>query len=81
MKHFFEQVGKVKDARIVTDKHSKRSKGYLFFLIIRVGYVEFYSETSVDKAIMLTGQKLAGIPVIVQRSEAEKNRIAEQNSS
>lgn len=46
-----------------------------------VGYVEFYEESSVDKAILLTGQKLLGIPVIVQRSEAEKNRIAEQNAA
>lgn len=73
LREFFEQAGRVKDARIVTDKHSRRSKG--------VGYVEFYEESSVDKAILLTGQKLLGIPVIVQRSEAEKNRIAEQNAA
>jgi len=69
---FFSQAGRVKDARIVTDKNTRRSKG--------VGYIEFYKEESVEKAIMLTGQKLLGIPVIVQRSEAEKNRIAEQNA-
>lgn len=45
---------------------SKRSKG--------VGYVEFESEDSVQKAIQLTGRQLAGIPIIVQLTEAEKNR-------
>lgn len=40
----------------------------------RVGYVEFRSEDSVTAALQLTGQKLLGIPVIVQMTEAEKNR-------
>jgi len=39
-----------------------------------VGYVEFKSEESVPAALQLTGQKLLGIPVIVQPTEAEKNR-------
>ena len=41
-----------------------------------VGYVEFKDEESVQKAIQLTGQKLAGIPIIAQLTEAEKNRQA-----
>lgn len=40
----------------------------------RVGYVEFKAEDSVTAALQLTGQKLLGIPVIVQLTEAEKNR-------
>ena len=40
----------------------------------RVGYVEFKDEESVTQALQLTGQKLLGIPVIVQHTEAEKNR-------
>lgn len=42
----------------------------------RVGYVEFKNEESVTQALQLTGQKLLGIPVIVQVTEAEKNRQA-----
>jgi RNA-binding protein 23/39 len=38
--------------------------------------VEFYDEFSVKNALSMTGQKLLGIPVIVQLTEAEKNRIA-----
>ncbi|KAJ8191126.1 hypothetical protein LV157_003709 [Aspergillus fumigatus] len=65
---FFEKVGPVKEAQIVKDRVSGRSKG--------VGYVEFKSEESVAPAIQLTGQKLLGIPIIAQLTEAEKNRQA-----
>jgi len=40
----------------------------------RVGYVEFKSEETVPLALQLTGQKLLGIPIIAQLTEAEKNR-------
>ncbi|KAI0555897.1 hypothetical protein F4679DRAFT_569563 [Xylaria curta] len=66
LKEFFEKVGPVNEAQIVKDRISGRSKG--------VGYVEFKSENSVTAALQLTGQKLLGIPVIVQLTEAEKNR-------
>ncbi|KAF2716091.1 splicing factor, CC1-like protein [Polychaeton citri CBS 116435] len=65
---FFQAVGEVKEAQIVKDRVSGRSKG--------VGYVEFKDEDSVQKAIQLTGQKLMGIPIIAQLTEAEKNRQA-----
>lgn len=41
-----------------------------------MGYVEFKDEESVPLAIQLTGQKLLGIPIIAQLTEAEKNRQA-----
>jgi RNA-binding protein 39 len=44
----------------------------------RVGYVEFYEEASVQNALAMSGQKLLGIPVQVQVTEAEKNRLAMQ---
>ncbi|KAM3524948.1 hypothetical protein NHJ13051_004249 [Beauveria bassiana] len=68
LKEFFEKVGPVTEAQIVKDRISGRSKG--------VGYVEFKDEDSVATALQLTGQKLLGIPVIVQVTEAEKNRQA-----
>lgn len=70
LKEFCEQAGKVRDARIVYDKISKRSKG--------VAYVEFYEEESVPLAVALTGKKLLGIPIIVELTETEKNRLAEE---
>ncbi|KAF2843742.1 splicing factor, CC1-like protein [Patellaria atrata CBS 101060] len=68
---FFEKVGPVKEAQIVKDRVSGRSKG--------VGYVEFKDESSVAQALELTGQKLLGIPIIAQLTEAEKNRQARSN--
>lgn len=65
---FFEKIGPVQEAQIVKDRVSGRSKG--------VGYVEFKQEESVPLAIQLTGQKLLGIPIIAQLTEAEKNRQA-----
>ncbi|ODQ63347.1 splicing factor, CC1-like protein [Nadsonia fulvescens var. elongata DSM 6958] len=62
------QVGDVCDASIVRDKVTNRSKG--------VAYVEFAQMESVARAIQLTGNKLLGIPVIVQHTESEKNRLA-----
>jgi RNA-binding protein 23/39 len=41
-----------------------------------VGYVEFRNPGSVSEAISMTGQRLLGLPVIVQITEAEKNRQA-----
>lgn len=66
---FFEnQVGKVRDARVIVDRVSRRSKG--------VAYVEFFELEDVKKAIGLTGTKLLGIPLLVQYTEAERNRQA-----
>ncbi|KAF9325400.1 hypothetical protein BG006_011125 [Podila minutissima] len=63
----------VRAARIIEDRNTGRSKG--------VGYVEFYDEESVIKAIALTGQKILGIPVIAKHTESEKNRLALQAAS
>jgi CC1-like splicing factor len=66
---FFEHgAGKVRDARVIVDRISKRSKG--------VGYVEFVDLESVAKALAMSETKLLGIPIIVQYTEAEKNRQA-----
>ncbi|KAI7866205.1 hypothetical protein BDF14DRAFT_1728935 [Spinellus fusiger] len=70
LEDFFAQAGRVRDAKIIFDRHSGRSKG--------VGYVEFYEEDSVQSALAMSGQKLLGIPVVVQLTEAEKNRLAMQ---
>ena len=57
------------------------SSFFLFFLsktnvLPSVGYVEFKTQDAVPAAIQLTGQKLLGIPIIAQFTEAEKNRQA-----
>ena len=60
----------VRHARIVLDKYTRKSKG--------VAYVEFFEEETVKTALKLTGKKLLGIPIIVELTETEKNRIAQE---
>ena len=58
-------------------KHLQTPQLYTEYTNTRsVGYVEFKQEESVALAIQLTGQKLLGIPIIAQLTEAEKNRQA-----
>jgi len=85
--YFFEDKlgdNTVMDSRIVTDRLSRRSKGlvllqfpsliyYLFF--IRIGYVEFRSIDLVEKALALSGTVVMGLPIMVQLTESERNKL------
>lgn len=51
----------VRDVRIISDRNSRRSKG--------IAYIEFVETSSVPLAIGLTGQRLLGVPIIVQASQ------------
>lgn len=67
--YFFEDKlgeGAVMDARIVTDRLSRRSKG--------IGYVEFRTVELVDQAINLSGTIVMGLPIKIAHTEAERNR-------
>ena len=61
-------MGKIKDVKLIVCNKTRRFKG--------ICYVEFKELDSVPLALGLNGQKLLGVPVIVQPSQAEKNRIA-----
>lgn len=67
LEEFFSSVGEVKDVRLITDNKTRRSKG--------IAYIEFKDTESVPLALGLTNQKLFGVPIIVQASQAEKNRL------
>jgi len=58
----------VHDVRLILDNKSHRSKG--------IAYVEFEEVDTVPLAMGLSGQRLLGVPIIVQPSHAERNRIA-----
>ncbi|KAF6259385.1 splicing factor, CC1-like protein [Scenedesmus sp. NREL 46B-D3] len=62
---FFAKAGEVTDIRLITDRHTKRSKG--------LAYVEFSKQEEVFVALALTGQPMLGQPVMVKPAEAEKN--------
>eukprot|EP00124_Ichthyophonus_hoferi_P001525 Ihof_evm10s81 gene=Ihof_evmTU10s81 len=71
---FFEQADVlVRDVRIISDRNSRRSKG--------IAYVELLRRDDMSKAIGLTNTKLMGVPIIVQYSQAEKNRLAQQQAT
>ncbi|MBP6038346.1 MAG: RNA-binding protein [Candidatus Saccharimonas sp.] len=69
LKAFFETVGSVASARVITDRDSGRSKGF--------GFVEFEDEANNQKAIdQLDGKELDGraIAVSVARPREERPR-------
>ncbi|GFV81754.1 RNA-binding protein 39 [Trichonephila clavipes] len=68
LEEFFSPVGKVQDVRIIMDNKTRRSKG--------IAYVEFQETFSVSLAMGYTSKKLLGVPIIVQLTQAEKNRAA-----
>ena len=71
LSEFFTEHGcPVRNARLVLDKYTRKSKG--------VAYVEFFEEDSVRVALKLSGTKLIGVPIIVELTETEKNRIAQE---
>lgn len=44
----------------------------------RFGYIEFENKQAIELALLLSGATVRGQPVIVQQSQAEKNRAAAQ---
>jgi RNA-binding protein 39 len=80
---FFSAVGTVRDVRIITDSKTRRSKGIAYvefweveavplvcfsiFIIYLYLFVCF-------QALGLNGQKLVGAPLVIQPTQAERNR-------
>ena len=67
LEEFFSSVGNVQDVRLITCNKTRRFKG--------IAYVEFKDPESVTLALGLSGQKLLGVPIVVQHTQAEKNRM------
>ncbi|EFJ41426.1 hypothetical protein VOLCADRAFT_84128 [Volvox carteri f. nagariensis] len=61
----FSKVGKVVDIKLITDKTTKRSKGF--------AYIEFSKVEEVIAAVALTGTVFMGQAIMVKSSEHEKN--------
>lgn len=58
LKAFFESVGAVKSARVITDRDTRKSKGF--------GFVEFEDEANNQKAVeTLNGKELDGRTITV----------------
>jgi RNA-binding protein 39 len=69
----FSSVGKVKDVRLIQDERSGKCVG--------VGYVEMATRQDLAMALGLDGTVLRGMPMVVQVSFAEKNRLAATGAS
>lgn len=67
LKAFFEQIGEVESARVVTDRDSGRSKGF--------GFVEFKDEANNQKAVdQLDGKELDGRAINVSLARPKEDR-------
>lgn len=53
-----------------TDRYER-----LTVFTFRIGYVEFKSIDHVPKAIALSGTIVMGLPIMIQLTEAERNRL------
>ena len=49
--------------------------GRLHFQMFSIGYVEFRSIDLVEKALALSGTVVMGLPIMVQLTEAERNKL------
>lgn len=67
LKAFFEQLGEVTSARVVTDRETGRSRGF--------GFVEFADEANNDKAVKELDQKeLDGRSINVSLARPKEDR-------
>jgi len=67
LKAFFETIGEVTSARVVTDRDSGRSKGF--------GFVEFADEANNQKAVDdLNGKELDGRAINVNLARPKEDR-------
>lgn len=67
LKKFFEQIGEVSSAKIITDRYSGKSRGF--------GFVEMASEEFAKKAIdELNGKELDGRTLVVNEARPQTPR-------
>lgn len=67
LKAFFEQIGEVSSARVITDRDSGRSKGF--------GFVEMVNDDDNQKAIdELNGKELDGREISVGLARPKEDR-------
>ena len=72
LKAFFEEIGPVKSARVITDRESGRSKGF--------GFVEFENDDDNQKAVdQLNGKELDGRPINVSLARPKEDRPQRSN--
>jgi len=67
LKAFFETIGEVSSARVITDRETGRSKGF--------GFVEYVNEADNQKAVdQLNGKELDGRTITVNLARPKEDR-------
>lgn len=67
LKAFFETIGEVASARVITDRETNRSKGF--------GFVQFADEANNQKAVdQLNGKDLDGRAINVSLAKPKEDR-------
>ncbi|OYX53306.1 RNA-binding protein [Candidatus Saccharibacteria bacterium 32-50-13] len=67
LKAFFEQIGEVESARVITDRDTNRSKGF--------GFVQYKDEADNQKAVdQLDGKELDGRTINVTLARPKEDR-------
>lgn len=67
LKAFFEEIGEVESARVITDRETQRSKGF--------GFVTFKNEDDNQKAVdELNGKELDGRAINVSLARPKEDR-------
>jgi len=69
----FSKAGKVTDVRLITDERTGKCLG--------AGYIEMADGGSFSRALQLDGSLIRDMPIIVQPSYAEKNRLAAKGAT
>jgi RNA recognition motif-containing protein len=66
LRDFFEVYGEVSSVKIITDKLTRKGKGY--------GFIEMPNEAEAESAIEdLNGAEVDGKPIVVNKSEVRKD--------
>jgi len=74
LKAFFEQIGEVESARVITDRETSRSKGF--------GFVSFADEANNQKAVdELNGKELDGREINVSLARPQEDRPRRDSGS
>lgn len=66
LEEFFSAVGKVREVRLIMDNRTRKHKG--------IAYIEYRESSSVPLALGLNGQRLCGYPILIQPTQAVKNK-------
>jgi RNA recognition motif-containing protein len=71
LKAFFETIGPVTSARVITDRDTRKSRGF--------GFVEYENEEDNQKAVKeLNGKTLDGREITVSLAQAKEDRGGER---